>query len=104
MQRASRGDADPIGTDRLAVGEKNGDADVRHRVGGVEEARGFVRDQSRIGKRALRRNISFGDGPMLATDDFHCRFPVMCAPLGPAETTSKIPFGSMMGTFFFNTR
>jgi len=28
----------------------------------------------------------------------------MCAPLGPAETTSKIAFGSIKGTFFANAR
>src|ERR1700693_788694 len=108
MQRAPRGDADPIRADWLAVGEKNGDADVRHRVGGIEDARGLVRDQGRLVKRALRRNISFGNSPMLASDDFHCRscvilrYRVMPRRFGPGrnETTSNTAIGSTVGTFF----
>ena len=75
MQRAARRDRHPIGPDRLAIGEEHRDPNLRVAVAGVEDAGRLVRDQRAIGKRALRRNVAFGNGPALASDGFHCVFP-----------------------------
>jgi len=50
MQGAARRDRDPIGTDRFAVGKKYRESHMRILVGGIEDARGLVRDQSTVGK------------------------------------------------------
>src|SRR5208282_3990720 len=60
-----------VGANRLTVGEEDGDIDVRCLVAGVEDAGSLVRDQSAIGKRALRRDVSFGNSPTLAADRLH---------------------------------
>src|SRR4029077_20329057 len=70
---------------------------------GIEDARGLVRNQGRLGKRALRRNISFGNSPMFESDEVHSPTPALCRPSW-AKRTSKIAIGSMMGTFFANAR
>jgi hypothetical protein len=48
MQRAARSNRNQIRTDRFAVGEEHGDANMRGRVARVENARGLLRDQRRI--------------------------------------------------------
>jgi len=68
MQRSPRRHRNAVWADRLTVGEEDGDIDVRCLVAGVENAGSLVRDQSAIGKRALRRDVSFGNGPTLAAD------------------------------------
>ena len=75
MQRAPRSDCNPIRADRLAIGQEYGDRDVRVPIAGIEDAGGLMRDQGVIGERTLRRNISFGNGPTLTADRFHCRLP-----------------------------
>src|SRR5208282_5700915 len=60
-----------VGANRLTVGEEDGDIDVRCLVAGVEDAGSLVRDQSAIGKRTLRRDVSFGNSPMLAAYRLH---------------------------------
>src|SRR5208282_6937152 len=60
-----------VGANRLTVGEEDGDIDVRCLVAGVEDAGGLVRDQGAIGKRTLRRDVSFGNSPTPAADRLH---------------------------------
>ncbi len=47
---------------------------MRRLVAGVEDARGLVRHQRRIGKRALRRNPAFGNGPAFVSEMRSWRF------------------------------
>src|SRR5262249_8310485 len=73
VQRAPGSDGDAVGADRLPVGEEDGDRDMRIAVAGVDDAGGLVRDQRAVGERALRRNVTLGDGPALASNALHGR-------------------------------
>jgi hypothetical protein len=75
MQCAPRRNGHPIRADGLAVGEKEGDVDVRLPVAGIENASRLVRDESRFGKRTPRRDVPFGNSPALAPDGLHVEVP-----------------------------
>jgi hypothetical protein len=50
MQRTARADRHAVRTDRLAIGEEDGNLDMRVVVPGIEDASGLVRDQGAVGK------------------------------------------------------
>lgn len=71
MQRAAGTDRYQIGAGGLAIGEHYGDADVGGLIRRVEDAGRLMRFQRRLGKRALRGNPAFGDGPAFLTECVH---------------------------------
>jgi hypothetical protein len=71
MQRAPRRNGHPIRADRLAIGEKDRNVDMRLVIAGIENARGLVRNQRLLQKRASRRDMPFGNGPAPASDGLH---------------------------------
>src|SRR5262249_60868911 len=64
---------DAVGTARIQVGEEDGDRDMSIAVAGVDDAGGLVRYQRAVGERALRRNVTLGDGPAPASNALHGR-------------------------------
>src|SRR5207244_9995983 len=79
VQRAARLDSDKVRADRFAIGEEHGDADMRGYVTRVENAGGLMRDQRRIGERALRWNIAFRNGPVFLSEHRHVLLPCRAA-------------------------
>ena len=63
MQGAACRHRDPVGTDRIAVGEENSERDMRVAAAGIEKASGLVRNEGAVGKRTSRRDMTFGDRP-----------------------------------------
>src|SRR6266566_278286 len=75
VQRAPGGNGYAVRTDRLAVGEENGNRHMRVTIRGVEDARGFVGDQFAVGIRAFGRDIALRDCPSSASDRLHALLP-----------------------------
>src|ERR1043165_9249922 len=66
--RAPRRHGQAVRPGRLAIGEVDGDLDVRVGVAGVEDARGLVAEHLRLGTVAVVRDPTFSDCPMRASD------------------------------------
>ena len=91
MQCAARRHSEVTRTDRFAINKKHRDTCARVTIAGIEDARGFMADESGVGKRAprrraprrraprrralrrraMRRHVPFGNGPALAPNGFH---------------------------------
>ena len=67
MQRAARRHHKAIGPDRISIGEKDGQRDMRLAVARVQYAGGLVRNQRSFGERTARGNVTFGNRPALAS-------------------------------------
>src|SRR4029453_9479324 len=75
VQRAPGGNGYAVRTDRLAVGEENDKCHVGVTIRGVEDARGFVRDELAVGIRALGGDIALREFPSAASDRLHALLP-----------------------------
>src|SRR5690554_1933627 len=84
VQRAARGNRYPVGADRFAVGEVQGDGHVCVVVAGVEEARGLVGDERRVVVVAVAGDVAFGDRPGTPANG-HQRAPGSIFALPPAS-------------------
>jgi hypothetical protein len=71
VPRPARRDHDAIRPARLTIGKINRDFDLSVVVGGVQDANGFMTGE--LGRRAMavRRNVTFRNGPALCPDRFH---------------------------------
>ena len=68
MPRSATLDRHAIGADRVAVGEIDGDLDLRRIVGRVEDASRFVRDEGVLLTQPTTGNVAFGNRPNAMTD------------------------------------
>jgi len=90
MQRAPRRNGHPVGADRLAAGEKERDVDMRLLVARIENARRLVRNERLVRKRALRGNVTFGDGPAPAPDGLHITFYIASGEIHGPKINARI--------------
>src|SRR5262249_642153 len=67
---------------RFAIGEIDGESDVRLAIARIQDARRFVGQESAVGRDTFRRNVAFGHGPPPASV-YPIRHPPGRLPPGP---------------------
>src|SRR6266542_3309951 len=97
VQRAPGGNGYAVRSDRLAVGEENGKCHVGVTIRGVEDARGFVRDELAVGIGAFGGDIALRDRPSPASDRLHALLPFF--PPVTITLTTRFSFQSCGNIF-----